>query len=258
MREAPAVLITRPEPGCAETAEAVAALGWRPLLAPALVLQPLPPAPDLARPAQALLLPSRAAARALAGRLDSALPVLAVGTGTAAEARAAGFAEVTAAEGEAKALAALAASRLDPQRGPLLLAVGQGYGAALAEALRGHGFTVRRRVVYAARPAAALPDSAAIALRGGAVRAALFLSPRSAAITQVLLRRAGLVETLRGTRALALSPRIARALADMPWQAIHATAVPDPSALLTLLGPAPGWAPEIGHPEPENEGQERE
>ncbi|EHL99111.1 hypothetical protein HMPREF9946_03359, partial [Acetobacteraceae bacterium AT-5844] len=39
----PAVLITRPEPGGADTAAAVAALGWRPVLAPALVLAPLPP-----------------------------------------------------------------------------------------------------------------------------------------------------------------------------------------------------------------------
>jgi len=256
VREPPAVLITRPEPGCAETAAAVAALGWRPLLAPALVLQPLPPAPDLARPAQALLLPSRASARALAGRLDPALPVLAVGSGTAAEARAAGFTDITPAEGEAATLARLAAARLDPARGPLLLAVGRGYGAALTAALRGHGFIVRRRVVYAARPAADLPDSAQAALRQGTARAALFLSPRSAEITQALLRRSGLAETVRGMAAFALSPRIARALADMPWQAIHATAMPDPSALLALLGPAPGRAPESGHPEPENEGQE--
>nr|WP_235913970.1 uroporphyrinogen-III synthase [Pseudoroseomonas coralli] len=249
-------MITRPEPGCAETAAAVAALGWRPLLAPALVLEALPPAPDLARPTQALLLPSRAAARALAGKLDPALPVLAVGGGTAAEARAAGFTDITPAEGDAATLAALAAARLDPARGPLLLAVGQGYGAALAAALRGRGFSVRRRVVYAARPAAGLPDSTRAALRQGAARAALFLSPRSALITQALLRQSGLVETVRGMAAFALSPRIARALADMPWQAIHATAMPDSSALLALLGPAPGRGPEIARPEPENEGQE--
>ena len=80
---APGVLITRPEPGAAETARRVAALGWRPILAPALVLAPRPFA---APPAQALLLTSRAAARALP---PSDTPVLAVGEATAAEARAA-------------------------------------------------------------------------------------------------------------------------------------------------------------------------
>ena len=56
----PGVLITRPEPGCAETARAAAALGWLPLLAPGLELRPVPFTPPSA---QALLLTSRAAAR---------------------------------------------------------------------------------------------------------------------------------------------------------------------------------------------------
>src|SRR4051794_8962650 len=109
----PGVLVTRPEPGAAETASRVAALGWRPVLAPALVLAPRPFA--LPR-AQALLLTSRAAARSL-DPMD--MPVLAVGEATAAEAQARGFAQVEAAAGDAAALAAQAARRLDPAAGPL-------------------------------------------------------------------------------------------------------------------------------------------
>lgn len=233
-----AVLITRPEPGAAETAAAVAALGWRPVLAPALVLAPLPPPGGLRAPAQALLLPSRAAARALPG-VSRDMPVLAVGSGTAAEASAAGFRHVTAAEGDAASLAAQAAATLDPRAGPLLLAVGQGYSTALADALRAHGFSVRRRVVYAARPADSLPEPALAALRAGEVRAALFFSPRSAGVTMALLRQAGLAETVGDVAALALSARIATALAGLPWQVIRATPTPEPMALLALLGPAP-------------------
>jgi uroporphyrinogen-III synthase len=233
-----AVLITRPEPGGAETARAVAALGWRPLLAPALVLVPLPPARDLAAPAQALLLPSRAAARAVAP-VPRSTPVLAVGPGTADEARAAGFHDVIAAAGDAAALAAQAAATLDPRGRPLLLAVGQGYGAALALALRGHGFRVRRRVVYAARPAESLPPEAVAAWQAGQVRAALFFSPRSASLTIGLLRRDGLAETAGRVAALALSARIAAALAGLSWQEIRATQTPEPTALLALLGTAP-------------------
>lgn len=227
------ILVTRPEPGAAETVQAVAALGWTPILAPALRLAPSPPA-NLPR-AQALLLPSRAAARALA---PSAIPVLAVGAGTAAEARARGFTEVTAAEGDAAALAALAAQRLDPAQGPLLLAVGQGYGAELAAALRARGFRVIRRVAYRAGPAEALPAGAIAALRAGAVAAALFTSPRGARITLALLRRAGLADAVRGIRALAISPRIAAALQPLPWAAIAVTDRPDPALLPALLGPA--------------------
>jgi uroporphyrinogen-III synthase len=230
-----AVLVTRPAPGDAETAAALAALGWEPIAAPALVLRETPPA-RLPR-AQALLLASRAAARALP---PLPLPVLAVGEGTAAEARARGFADVTAAEGDAAALAALAAARLRPGAGPLLLAVGRGYGADLAAALRARGFAVIRRVVYAAHPAEALPGPARAALAAGRVAAVLVTSPRGARIFCALLRRAGLSAATRGLRALVLSPRIAAALAPLDFAAVEMPARPDPALLPALLGAAPG------------------
>jgi uroporphyrinogen-III synthase len=228
------VLITRPEPGAAETAAACAALGWDAILAPALELHATPAA-RLPR-AQALLLPSRAAARALD---PESTPVLAVGDGTAAEARARGFTNVRTAEGDAASLADLAAATLDPGAGPLLLAVGRGYGTGLATALRARGFRVVRRVVYAALPAAALPPAAAAALAAGRVRAALFTSPRGAAITISLLRGGGLAGAVRSIRALAISPRIADALSALPWAGIETTRRPDPALLPGLLGPPP-------------------
>ena len=242
-----AVLVTRPEPGAGETAAAVAALGWDPVLAPALVLHGL--TPGLLPRAQALLLPSRAAARALA---PAAIPVLAVGDGTAAEARARGFADVRAAEGEATSLIEAAVRDLDPAAGPLLLAVGRGYSLGLAAALRARGFRVIRRVVYAAAPATALPPPAAAALRAGRVAAALFTSPRGARITLALLRQAGLADAVRGVLALAISARIAEALKPLPWAGVAVTTRPDPALLPALLGPpadrtgrrgAPGGAP---------------
>lgn len=230
----PAVLVTRPDPGAAETAAACAALGWVPVLAPALLLRPCPPM--ALPPAQALLLPSRAAARALP---PVAMPVLAVGEGTAAEARARGFADVRGAGGDAAALAEAASASLDPAAGPLLLAVGRGYGAELAAALRGRGFRVLRRVVYAAAPAGALPEPACEALAAGRVAAALFTSPRGARITIALLRQAGLADAARGIRAIAISPRIAQALAVLPWASIETTPRPDPAFLPASLGSPP-------------------
>lgn len=228
------MLVTRPAPGDAETAAALATLGWQAVLAPALVLHPTPPA-RLPR-AQALLLASRAAARALP---PAALPVLAVGAGTAAEARAAGFTDIAAAEGDAAALAALAAARLEPGGGPLLLAVGRGYGADLARALRGQGFRVIRRVVYRAVAAEALPAAAVEAIRRGSVAAVLVTSPRGARSLAALLHRAGLAEATRGMRALALSPRIATALKPLRFAAVEMPDRPDPALLPALLGPAP-------------------
>ncbi len=229
-----AVLVTRPEPGAAETAAAVAALGWEAVQAPALTLRLLAPG-HLPR-AQAMLLASRAAARALP---PLAIPVLAVGEGTAAEARARGCTDVVAAEGDAAALAALAAARLSPKAGPLLLAVGRGYGADLAAMLREKDFRVIRRVTYEAVPATALPVEAEAALRAGRVGAALFTSPRGARIILGLLRQAGLSAVTPGIRALVLSPRIAEAIRPLAWAGIEMPARPDPGLLPALLGPAP-------------------
>lgn len=228
----PGVLVTRPDPGAAETASRLAALGWRAVLAPALVLQPVPMAAPRAG-LQAILLASRAAARALP---PSPLPVLAVGEATAEEARRAGFPDVRAAGGDAAALAALAAAALDPARGPLLLAAGQGYGAELAAGLRARGFRVIRRVAYRACDARALPAAAAAAWAARKLHAALFFSPRSAACSVRLLRGGGLGGLARGVVAVAISPRVAHTLAPLPWGDIRVAPRPDQESLLETLG----------------------
>ncbi|WP_198378784.1 uroporphyrinogen-III synthase, partial [Neoroseomonas rubea] len=146
---------------------------------------------------------------------------------------------VTAAEGDAAALAALAAQRLDPAAGPLLLAVGRGYSLDLAAALRAKGFRVMRRIAYEAVPANALPEDARAALAAGTIAAALFTSPRGVRITLALLRGAGLAEAALSIRALAISPRIAEALRPLPWASIAVTERPDPALLPALLGPPP-------------------
>ncbi len=226
----PGVLITRPEPGCAQTAAAVAALGWQPVLAPALELRPRA---ITAPPVQAMLITSRAAAAGL----PHGAPVFAVGEASAAQARAHGHAHVTAAAGDAVALLALVRATLRPADGPLLLAVGRGYALDLAQGLRAAGFSVLRRVAYAAEPAASLPSQARAALCGDTVAQALFLSPRSAACGISLLRDAGVAGKVTGIRALAISPRVARVLADLPWRRIEIAGSPDHEALLQLLGP---------------------
>ncbi|WP_043360972.1 uroporphyrinogen-III synthase [Belnapia sp. F-4-1] len=235
-----AVLVTRPEPGAEETGRHLAALGWEPVLAPALHLAPRPLAPPAG--VQALLLTSRAAARAVRpGALPPSLPVLAVGEATAAEARHSGFVKAEAAAGDAAALAQLAAARLNPEAGPLLLAVGEGYGLEVALALRQRGFRVQRRVAYAAAPAPTLPDRARKALTDGRVVAALFFSPRSAHCAISLFHEAGLAETAASVMALALSPRVAAALQAAPtplaWRAVQVADRPDQDSLLQLLGP---------------------
>lgn len=240
------MLVTRPEPGATELAERLAALGWRPVLAPALVLAPCSGAGVPTR-AQAVLLTSRAAARAMTAP-QRPVPVFAVGEATAAEARARGFADVSAAPGgDAAALATHVMERCDPRAGPLCLAVGDGYGRDLESTLRAGGFRVLRRVAYVAQPARSLPEAARVALTGRVVVAALLLSPRSAAHAVSLIRAAGLSPIVESIEALCISERVARAAAEAaapyPWRAIRVAARPDQGALLHLLGPRPRPSP---------------
>ena len=95
-----------------------------------------------------------------------------------------------------------------------------------------------RRVVYAARPSAELPEGARKALRNGGIHAALFTSPRSVQETIRLLSAAGLQDAAHRIIALALSPRIATALGALPWAEIRIAARPDHAALLACLGHA--------------------
>jgi uroporphyrinogen-III synthase len=234
-----AILVTRPEPGGAETGSRLISLGWRPVLAPALVLTPraftLPPA-------QAVLLTSRAAARALPPPVPG-LPLLAVGEATAEAARGRGWTDVAAAAGTAEDMAGRAAFRFAPGAGPLVLAVGQGYALDLAAALRTRGFRVIRRIAYAATPASQLPDEAAQTLRAQPLRAVLFHSPRSAACAITLLRTGGFAATLARTEALAISSRVAAAasaaLAPLAFAGLRVAARPEEASLLALLGPGP-------------------
>jgi uroporphyrinogen-III synthase len=226
------VLVTRPEPGASETAARLTALGFIPVLAPVMTIAPR--LLEGASLAQAVLVTSGNAIAALPDSLH-ARPLLAVGDATAARARDAGFSVVHSAGRDAAALAELAASLLAPAAGPLLLASGEGQGMALATGLRARGFTVRRRVAYAARPATSLPDEARAALAGGAIRAALFFSPLSARAFVTMLQRDMPAGVVRCIEALAISRATEVALMGLPWRRVRVASRPNQDELLTLL-----------------------
>lgn len=232
MPEPRGVLVTRPEPGAAETADRLAALGWEPVLAPMLSIAPraprLPP-PDAV---QAILVASgNALACVPASHLR--LPLLAVGDATAARAKAAGFAAVESADGEATDLAALAARLCDPAGLPLLTLAGEGHGLPLAEMLRGAGFAVLRRVAYASAPATSLPEAARAALEHGALAAAMFFSSKAARAFVALAQDAP--GSLRDMHALAIGRTAAVALGALPWRSVRTARRPTQDEMIALL-----------------------
>lgn len=153
------LLVTRPEPDAERTAAALRARGHVVLVAPLLRIEPVEHAEIGPGPFVALLVTSANAASAIVRHERfaqlRALPVFAVGDRSADAMRAAGFADVTSAQGDVADLANVAASRIKPGASLLYLA-GADRSGDLAGILSGRGFAVSRAVVYRAVPAGAL------------------------------------------------------------------------------------------------------
>ncbi len=223
-------MVTRPEPGASETARRLRALHRDPIIAPLLHIRPLALAPfgDVG----AVLVTSGNAVPFLPASLHGA-PLLAVGHATADRARSAGFTQVASADGDAAALAELTRRACTPGAA-LLFATARGQGAPLAAALRAHGFVVRRRAVYAARPAVRMPVAATRALRDASLGAALFLSAETARAF-VRLLPPPLHPALAEVEALAIGQPAADALCVLPWRRVRVSAKPTQDSLLALL-----------------------
>lgn len=221
------VLVTRPEPAAAVTAARLTALGHEALLAPLLVIEPRDwTLPEL--PVDALVMTSANAPRLWSDRLAALrhLPVFAVGSATAAAARRAGFADVTAGLDGAGALPALLAGR---SLGRVLHLAGEERTAVDWPP----GVQVETRTVYAARAAEALPDAVDTALATAAVDIVLLYSPRTAAIFAALCARHGIARA--GIAIAAISPA-ALAAAGCGWRAARAAAEPHEAALFETAG----------------------
>ena len=225
--------MTRPEPDATATAARLIELGWTPLIACSLRIEPRPIRLPVV-PIQAILLTSANAVAALPDSLHGR-PVLAVGDATAARARAAGFWRVSSAGRDAAALAALLPMCADPEGGPLLLAAGEGQGLGLLAAAKARGFSVLRRVAYTARPVGSLPRPVIDALREQKIGAVLFYSAMSAQAFGRAVSRHRLGPAFAGVRALALSPTVAAALPPLPFADIRVASRPTQDELLACL-----------------------
>src|SRR5262249_53509748 len=176
---------------------------------------------------QARLFPSANGVRSFAGLAGGRdlpgwreLPAFAVGNATAAAARSAGFRRVESAAGDVAALAKLAVERLDPKAGALFHAAGSAVAGDLAGLLEQAGFTLRREMLYEARPAEQLSPATVTDLANGRFDLVLFFSPRTAATFVALARSAGegVVAGCGKAAALCLSPAVATAARELPWR----------------------------------------
>lgn len=219
------VWITRAEPGAAATAARVAALGFEPVVAPLLRLEPSPSKIDLSGVA-ALAFTSANGVRAFAAAVhERKLPVFAVGAATAEAARAAGYAKVASADGDVEALAALIArSRV---RGQVLHPGAEEPAGDLTGALAKVDIAVRRLALYRA---VEITPTAALTV-WERLDAVLLHSPKAArALEKLMAARAA-----PQMRALAISPAAAEPLKHLDLASVAAAPLPNEPALLNLL-----------------------
>jgi uroporphyrinogen-III synthase len=198
-------------------------MGLAARVAPLFTIAPLDWEPPDPAEVDSVLFTSANAARhagpASGGFLDARC--YAVGESTAGAAKEAGFTNL----------------RTGPSDGSALLDIAAAEGAQRALHLCGRDhiplthprLTLIRRLVYAADPAARLPQEAADALGEGAI--ALLHSPRAAATFAALVDAAGLDRSI--IRIAAISPA-ALASAGTGWKVAESAAAPRDEALLEL------------------------
>jgi len=234
------LLLTRPLEDSRRLADALAASRHEVLIEPLLDIEILAPALELDG-VQAVAVSSRHALAFLAGRADAEaerlrrLPLFAVGGATAEAARAAGFAAVEDADGNATALGRLLAEWLDPSAGAVLHLAGDSVAPALAETLAAAGIALRRATTYRAHEAHALSTVCRAALQAEQLDGATFLSPRTAATFVRLAREAGVTERCRGLAAFCLSLAVAKALDGVGWRRIVVAESPRLEALMAAI-----------------------
>jgi uroporphyrinogen-III synthase len=187
-----------------------------------------------------VLVTSANAVRAIASHARNAelvaLPVFAVGRRSGEAARAAGFADMASADGDAADLARLVAARGRGARLPLLHVAGEDRAGDLAGELARHGIAVETIVAYRAVAATALPSDVRDALAGGAIDGVLHYSRRSAdAFTAAVLAAGVDLKTLK-TKHYCLSAQVADGLREIGVAAVAVAPRPDEAALLALVG----------------------
>lgn len=236
------VLVTRPAPDAARTAEELARRGHHPVVAPLLLVEALgmqAAAGEIPPGGIAALAVTSPRTAALIGPEHRAawagLPVFSVGDRTAAAMRDAGFHDVRSAAGDVRALGRLIVAAGLAPGAPILSLGGEERAGDLAGLVSGAGLHVVEHALYRMIPAPALPAILVEALDAAGPGAALHYSPRSAATFVRLVATAGLQAKAGGLVHLCLSEAVAGPLRRSGYADIRVAARPDEAALLDLL-----------------------
>jgi uroporphyrinogen-III synthase len=162
-----------------------------------------------------------------------ALPVFAVGRRSADAMAAAGFVDVTSADGNVSDLSRLVAARMPPAA-PLLYLAGEDRSGDLAGDLHARGFAVETVIIYRAIATTGLPPALADALASG-IDGVLHFSRRSAEAYVEVARATGTVAQALKPVHFCLSAQVAEPLALAGAADIRVAARPNEAVLLALI-----------------------
>lgn len=236
------ILVTRPHPDNDTTLATLRDRGFEALSAPLLRFEPLPFHDDADADYDGVILTSANALRAVdpaASRLLP-LPLFAVGAHTAEAARAAGFARVIVAKGDAVSLRDLVLARVKAGEltasATLLYLAGADLSRDLAGELGAHGLDVVTHTTYRMVPVAALPRDAIAAFMANRISAVLHYSRRSAQAFLETIRADGIEISALAVPQCCISAAVAAVLHDAGATKVVVAARPDEAALLEALG----------------------
>ena len=229
---APPIIVTRAEPGCAETVARLRTMGLSPLPSPVLELAARDEAlPDLSG-FGGVVFTSANGVRFFAEASEARdLPAWCVGPATASEALREGFSPVHQSSGDAHDLAHYIAHHWSGDEKALLHVANAAARGNLKAALEAEGFAVTFVPLYEARRAAALDDAVIAQISSGARTICLVHSAKGAEAFLALANALNLSKT----EFVAISPQAAASLETIETGGVHAAEHPDEAHLMQCL-----------------------
>ena len=179
------------------------------------------------------------AAAGLVAQLEGRV-VFAVGPGTAAAAREAGFSNVVTGPGNASQLCDLIVERYrhdvaSPGHGQLLYISGEEIAYDCQAHLREAGFDVCRIVAYRTVPAVDFPHGIEQSIQHGEVDGVILMSPRVASRYVALMEQKGLTVPTKRIRFFCLSEKVAAALPAKMAKQAEIAEKPNSEEMLALI-----------------------
>ena len=232
------ILVTRPESDGAALKSALEAAGHTVALSPLLEIvftgEPL----ELQH-AGALAVTSRNALRALAMHRDLtralALPIFAVGPGTAETARSMGFATCIEGTGTVDGLADVIASRRQDFVGTVIHLAGDRRAGDLEGHVIARGLKARTVVLYRSIAAQSFLPGIDKSLSEGEFDAVIVMSPRTGEVLASLLRSQGLIGHCGGMHFLCISHPAASCLNNLGIRNLSVANRPNAQEMLALV-----------------------